>query len=200
MQKQSSSPRFLGAPTHSVPSPEAVMEIQHRLFSGRFVDNHLSALLGRASIAISAEFHEDVRRHRMPIPHWRILATLSDNMGISLSELAELTLLNQPTVTRLVQRLATRGLVQKAVDPRDRRVVRVFLSKRGHQKVDQLIALATARQQEILQGLDAEALKASLQYLIAFCAAKRAIVQAQDDAALRKAMISSSSSTKRRRA
>jgi MarR family transcriptional regulator, organic hydroperoxide resistance regulator len=189
MQKRSSKLHQLAAPTHPVPSPEAVTEIQHRLFSGRFVDNHLSALLGRASVAISAEFHEDVRRYRMPIPHWRILATLSDNTGISLSELAELTLLNQPTVTRLVQRLVADGLVQKTVDPRDRRIVRVFLTKRGHQKVDQLIALATSRQKEILKGLDAEGLKASLQYLIAFCTAKRAKAHEQHEAAIRNSMM-----------
>jgi DNA-binding MarR family transcriptional regulator len=185
MQKRSSKLRQLAAPTHPVPSPEAVTEIQHRLFSGRFVDNHLSALLGRASVAISAEFHADVRGYRMPIPHWRILATLSDNTGISLSELAELTLLNQATVTRLAQRLEASGLLQKTTDARDRRIVRVFLTKRGHEKVDQLIALATARQKEILRGLDAEALKASLQYLIAFCAAKRAMVREDREAAAR---------------
>jgi len=156
-----------------VPSPETVSEMQRRLFSGRFADNHLSALLGRASVAISAEFHEDVRRQRMPIPHWRVLASLSDNQGISLSELSELTLFNQPTVTRLVQRLEAKGLVRKSTVSIDRRVVRVFLTRRGHQKVDRLIALANERQRRILQGLDAEALKASLQYLIAFCAAKR---------------------------
>src|ERR1041384_4087607 len=105
--------------------------MRRRLFSGRFADNHLSALLGRASVAISAEFHEDVRRNRMPIPHWRGLASLSGNRGISLWELAELTLINQPTVTRLVQRLEARGLVRKSIDPIDRRVVRVFLTKRG---------------------------------------------------------------------
>ena len=189
MQKRSPKPRRPAAPTHPVPSPDAVTEILHRLFSGRFVDNHLSALLGRASVAISAQFHEDVRRYRMPIPHWRILATLSDNTGISLSELAELTLLNQPTVTRLVQRLVVGGMVQKAVDPRDRRVVRVFLTKRGHQKVDQLIALANTRQKEILTGLDAEALTASLHYLIAFCVAKRAMLQEQDEAEIRNSIM-----------
>jgi DNA-binding MarR family transcriptional regulator len=175
MQKRSTRSRQLTAPSYPVPSPEIVSEMQRRLFSGRFVDNHLSALLGRASVAISEEFHEDVRRHRMPIPHWRILASLSDNTGVSLSELAELTLFNQPTVTRLVQRLESKGLLRKATDAWDRRITRVFLTKRGHEKVDQLIALAGARQEQVLQGLDAEALKASLQYLIAFCAAKRTL-------------------------
>jgi DNA-binding MarR family transcriptional regulator len=143
------------------------------LFSGRFVDDHLSALLGRASAVISAEFHQDVRRHRMPIPHWRVMASLSDSGGMSLSELSELTLFNQPTVTRLVQRLEALGFLRKCPDESDRRIVRVSLTQRGQERVGELILLAKARQKRILQGLDADALKASLHYLIAFCAAKR---------------------------
>lgn len=147
--------------------------MEQKLFSNRFVDNHLSALLGRASMAISEEFHEDTRRYRMPIPHWRILACLSGNLGMSLTELSELTLISQPTVTRLVQRLESKGLIVKSTDGRDRRALKVKLTARGREKVRDLLDLADARQARILQGLDAEALKQSLRYLIAFCAAKR---------------------------
>jgi DNA-binding MarR family transcriptional regulator len=147
--------------------------MQRKLFSNRFVDEHLSALLGRASLAISEEFHEDTRRYRMPIPQWRIMACLYDSDGISLSELSELTLVTQPTVTRLVQRMESAGLLKKSADGRDRRVLRAKLTARGKDKVRDLITLANERQKRILHGLDAEGLKKSLQYLIAFCAAKR---------------------------
>ncbi len=160
---------------YPVPPPEAVNRMQSALFSGRFADEHLSALLGRASVAISAEFHEDVRRFRMPIPQWRVLASLSDGGGLSLSELSDITLLNQPTITRLVQRLEAKGLLRKVPDKHDRRILRVSLTSRGRAQVGHLIALAEERQKRILQGLDADALKASLQYLIAFCAAKRRV-------------------------
>lgn len=163
-------PVFLSYP---VPTPEAVSAIQKTLFTGRFVDEHLSALLGRASAVISAEFHEDVRRHRMPVPQWRVMATLFGSGGMSLSVLSELTLINQPTITRLVQRLEANGFLRKSPDVEDRRMVRLSLTKRGHAKVRELVVLAEARQKLILQGLDETALKASLQYLIAFCAAKR---------------------------
>ncbi len=109
----------------------------------------------------------------MPIPQWRVMASLSDSSGMSLSELSELTLINQPTVTRLVQRLEAQGFLRKTPDAADRRVVRVALTKRGREKVGELIVLAKARQKRILQGLDEGALRASLHYLIAFCAAKR---------------------------
>ena len=52
----------------------------------------------------------------MPIPQWRVMATLSDSSGMSLSELSELTLINQPTVTRLVQRLEAQGFLRKTPD------------------------------------------------------------------------------------
>ncbi len=158
---------------YPVPAPERVNRMRSALFSGRFADEHLSSLLGRASAAISAEFHEDVRRQRMPIPQWRVLASLHDGGGLSLSEMSEMTLLNQPTITRLVQRLEGKGLLRKVPDAHDGRVLRVSLTNRGRAQVSDLIALAKERQKRILQGLDAEALKASLQYLIAFCAAKR---------------------------
>jgi DNA-binding MarR family transcriptional regulator len=156
-----------------VPTADAVKEMEQKLFSNRFVDGHLSALLGRAAMAISKEFHEDTRRYRMPIPHWRILACLSDNPGMSLTELSELTLISQPTMTRLVQRLEAARLIVKSADGHDRRLLHVSLTARGRDRVRDVVALANARQERILAGLDAEALKRTLRYLIAFCAAKR---------------------------
>lgn len=152
--------------------PAAVQAMRRAMFSARFADEHLSALLGRASMAIADEFHQGLRRHRMPVPHWRILASLSDSDGISLAELGELTLFNQPTVTRLVQRLEKNALVRKSADPHDRRVVRVTLTSTGRERVRELIASATERQQRILEGVDGEALKEALRYLIAYCAVR----------------------------
>jgi len=165
--------RRFAVTSYPVPKPEAVDKMMQALFSGRFADHHLSALLARASIAISREFHEDVRRHRMPIHQWRVLASLSDSPGMSLSELGELTLIRQPTLTRLVQRLERLGLIRKSANADDRRMLRLALTGRGRERVAELLTLAEERQERMLQGLDAEALKAGLRYLIAFCAAKR---------------------------
>jgi hypothetical protein len=49
----------------------------------------------------------------------------------------------------------------------------VTLTARGHDKIRDLVVLANERQKRILHGLDAVALKTTLHYLIAFCAAKR---------------------------
>ncbi|HEX7007597.1 MAG TPA: MarR family transcriptional regulator [Alphaproteobacteria bacterium] len=163
----------LSIASYSLPSDEAVRAMEREMFAGRFVDEYLSALLARASIAVSREFNNDVDRRGMPIPQWRILASLWDNPGLSLSDLAELTVLKQPTLTRLVQRLQKRGLVRKEIDPHDRRLLRLSLTARGRNEVKDLIRIARERQKRVLHGLDADGLIAVLRHLIAFCAAKR---------------------------
>ena len=173
MKKRRPGRRRLTTTSYPVPSPDAVEAMQREIFSGRFADRHLSALLARASQAISEEFHEDVRRHRMPINEWRVLASLCDAGGLSLAEVGDLTLIRQPTLTRLVQRLEHQGLIRKTPDADDRRMLRLSLTRRGYERVGDLISLAEERQKRILQGLDAGALEAALRYLIAFCAAKR---------------------------
>lgn len=143
------------------------------MFSGRFADEYLSALLARASVAVSTEFNADMGRRGVAIHQWRVLGSLFDSPDLSLSDLAELTVIKQPTLTRLVQRLEKRGLIRKVIDPEDRRHVRLSLTARGRQEVQDLIRIAKERQKRILHGLDAEGLVAALRHLIAFCAAKR---------------------------
>ena len=48
--------------SYPVPPPEAVSEMRKNLFSNRFVDEHLSALLGRASYAMEPSHYEEVPR------------------------------------------------------------------------------------------------------------------------------------------
>lgn len=61
-----------------------------------------------------------------------VLYTLSKCPGpIRLSELNRHVLLSQPAVSRLVGRLAGRGLVTRGADPGDRRGVRLALTAEG---------------------------------------------------------------------
>jgi DNA-binding MarR family transcriptional regulator len=61
-----------------------------------------------------------------------VLYTLSKcAQPINLSELNRHVLLSQPALSRMVDRLAERGLVQRTTDPRDGRGVRVSLTESG---------------------------------------------------------------------
>ncbi|MFC0400059.1 MarR family winged helix-turn-helix transcriptional regulator [Paraburkholderia rhizosphaerae] len=63
--------------------------------------------------------------------HWRILHAVSDEAGHSMSELAEQVLLNLPALTKNVDKLVSRGLVQRSADDYDSRKVLIFITDRG---------------------------------------------------------------------
>ncbi|HET9898793.1 MAG TPA: MarR family transcriptional regulator [Streptosporangiaceae bacterium] len=61
-----------------------------------------------------------------------VLYTLSKHAGpVRLSELNRRVLLSQPALSRLVDRLAERGMIKREADPADRRGVRLSLTEPG---------------------------------------------------------------------
>ena len=137
--------------------------------SGRFVDGYLAALLAQASQLISSEFHEVVRRHGLSVSEWRVLASLDGSDGISIGRLAQLALLKQPTMTRMLDRMEARGEVARFAHDGDRRVTLVRITPAGHRMVSRLIALAREHEQRVMEpfgGKRAEDLKATLRRII----------------------------------
>jgi DNA-binding MarR family transcriptional regulator len=137
---------------------------------GRFVDDYLLYLLARASFLISAEFHEQLRRKGVAVPVWRVLASLAGGAGETVTGLAEICLLQQPTMTKLLDRMVRDGLVARTTDARDRRVVRVTLTQRGEDMVGELVESARRHEGEVLARLpqtESGALKDLLRGIIA---------------------------------
>ena len=116
----------------------------------RFIDDYLLYLLARASHLISAEFHEQLRRRGISVPVWRVLASLVGSSGETVTGLAETCLLQQPTMTKLLDRMVRDGLVKRSQDTRDRRVVRVVLTARGEMVASDLVQAAKVHEAEVL--------------------------------------------------
>ena len=64
--------------------------------------------------------------------------------------LAEVGLLQQPTMTKLLDRMVRDGLVTRSQDTRDRRVVRVVLTAKGEALSAELIAAAHQHEATVL--------------------------------------------------
>ena len=79
-----------------------------------------------------------IRDEEFTEEHWRILHVLSDEQGRSMGELAELVLLNGPALTKNMDKLVSRGVVQRAADEFDNRKVLVFISDLGLEVVERL--------------------------------------------------------------
>jgi MarR family transcriptional regulator, lower aerobic nicotinate degradation pathway regulator len=125
----------------------------------RFVHRHLPYLLARASHALWRGFEPQVRAAGLSSLEWRVLATLSDAPPQTVGRLAQEVLAQQPTLTKLLDRMAAQGWVERQADAADARKARVALTPAGREKASPLLAAADAYQAAQLRALGIESLE-----------------------------------------
>lgn len=75
---------------------------------------------------------------------WVVIHLLykNDNKGISQLDIARHTFKDAPTITRIIDLLCTKELVERTADANDRRRFNIYLTEKGKQKVEDLMPLA----------------------------------------------------------
>ena len=133
----------------------------------RPAETFLPDLLARASHTLTQGFAEELRERGTSLPVWRVMAALHASPGQTVTALAAASLLQQPTMTKLLDRMVRDGLVARAPDARDRRVVRVSLTPEGAAKAAELAAAAERYEAEVLaRHPRAEGIRAALRDII----------------------------------
>lgn len=135
----------------------------------RFVDDYLPALLAQASHLISSEFHKVARQHGFSVSEWRVMATLAGGEPVSIGRLAQVAVMKQPTVTRMLDRMTVKGHVERLPHDSDRRITLVRITDAGERTVKHLMELAREHELRVMEpfGLEsAEALKTTLRRII----------------------------------
>ena len=123
--------------------------------ASRFVDGYLGYLLGQANHALYKDFDAHVRAAGLSSIEWRVLATLHDGAPLTVSQLALEVLSKQPTVTKLVQRMAEQGWVALRADAGDQRRTLVAVAPLGRRLVKPLVMEAKQHESRMLRTLGA---------------------------------------------
>jgi DNA-binding MarR family transcriptional regulator len=95
------------------------------------ITTSLTYLLAQANRVVTATLERLLAQEGATIEHWRVLEVLSDEQGRSMGELAQLVLMNHPALTKLMDRMVSRGWAHRAADPADSRKVLVFITDAG---------------------------------------------------------------------
>jgi DNA-binding MarR family transcriptional regulator len=119
----------------------------------RFVDSYLGYLLGQANHALYKDIDAHVRAAGLSSIEWRVLATLHDSEALTIGQLAHEVLSKQPTVTKLVQRMAEQGWVSLHADANDQRCTRVVATAAGKRLVKPLVDEAKEHDARMLRAL-----------------------------------------------
>lgn len=111
------------------------------------------------SSLLQAELETFFAGHGLSPSAFDVLATLRRSAppeGLTLGELAARMAVTPPAVTKRVDALTGRGLVERLPDAVDRRAVRARLTAAGRELVDGLLPQHLANEEQLLAGLSAE--------------------------------------------
>lgn len=117
------------------------------------LSQYLAFLLASAHRHMRIGLGQSIGDDEFTEEHWRILQVLSDEQGRSMGDLAERVLLNGPALTKNIDKLVSRGVVQRAADPEDNRRVLVYISDLGLETVVQLTRRVDAHHESIEETL-----------------------------------------------
>jgi MarR family transcriptional regulator for hemolysin len=93
-------------------------------------------------------------QYDMTRAQWAVLARLDRCQGLKQTELAEMLDLQPITLTRLLDRLAENGLIERRPDPEDRRAKRLYLTPTARPLLERLSDLGEDLMRSALAGLD----------------------------------------------
>jgi MarR family transcriptional regulator for hemolysin len=93
---------------------------------------------------------------------WTVLVRIDRTEGLKQSELAEILDLQPISLTRLLDRLAENGLIERRPDPNDRRANRLYLMPAARMLLEQLADLGADMMTTVLDGLDAKTIERML--------------------------------------
>lgn len=119
----------------------------------------LPYLMNRVVGQINAPMQLQLRQRGLTMTHWRVLGFLCERDGLIISELADRTLTDQATLSRALDRLQARGLIQRRVAREDSRRIEVHLCAAGRVLNAELARCARLVEDWAFAGMSADELE-----------------------------------------
>lgn len=118
-----------------------------------WLDGFLPYRLYRVTMKSDSKMLNRIRAQRINPSQWRVLAVLKSYGTSSMSSIAELTCMEQPTVSRVVAQLEKSGRVSRRLSPSDARVAEVSLTTKGDATFKEIVPAALRQHELAIEGL-----------------------------------------------
>ncbi|MBX4866079.1 MULTISPECIES: MarR family winged helix-turn-helix transcriptional regulator [Rhizobium] len=115
--------------------------------------------LKRLGTHLGREVEAVLMTHGLSTSAFDVLATLRRSGAphrLSPGELLEMTMVSSGTMTNRIDQLEKAGLVERIVNPQDRRSVLIALTEKGLATVEEAVGAHVANQQRLTRNLTAE--------------------------------------------
>jgi DNA-binding MarR family transcriptional regulator len=109
-------------------------------------------LLARTGARLGNAFAQALKPHGLSLAEWRVCASLNHQPGQTLSQLVANASMDMSALSRLIDRLITRGYVARQRSAEDARALRLTLTAAGTELTRSLIPAAKQYEAVALQG------------------------------------------------
>lgn len=109
-----------------------------------FLDQSTGYLVHITGLLLKRELIEIIKKHGIDVTpeQWAILNRLSENQGLTQKELAKSSFKDTANVTRILDKLEAKNLVERRANHTDRRIRKVYITDQGRKVRDQIEPLA----------------------------------------------------------
>ena len=122
-------------------------------------------LIYRITSQLNRALRKKLKRSGINIARWRVLAVLKDNGRMNIGQIVERTIIEQSTVSRIVDQLEREGLASREICYEDSRFVQVVLTKLGEKAFKEIYPVATEHQIQALKGFTKNEIKTLIGFL-----------------------------------
>lgn len=116
----------------------------------------IERLLRHVAFIIKKRGRDILSDFEITTPQFLTLVVLKDKPGITMGELCERLYLACSTATDLIDRMEKNGYLERNRDPDDRRVIRLSITEKGQNIIDQVINARRRYVESILSQLTQE--------------------------------------------
>lgn len=118
-----------------------------------WLSDYLPYQLYRLTNRLNQRLQARLRNQGIKPSRWRVMSVLRSCGTLTIGKIAEHTLMEQPTVSRVITQLENDGLVIRQVSVGDSRATEVSLTPAGIAKLDAIVPNAYHHEHQALAGL-----------------------------------------------
>jgi len=130
----------------------AGIEVQTPLLTlERYLPYRLSILSNKVSTLVAQAYKD---KFALSITEWRIMAVLGEYSGISADEISLKTQIEKSLISRAINKLVSRKLIERTISKEDKRRSQIALSETGYEVYAEIVPLSLDYEATLLGALD----------------------------------------------
>ena len=114
---------------------------------------------------VNNEFTSKTRTLGVTVGAVQALSVLAESDGLTVGELSKICFIEQPTLTKILNRLESDKLVRRKVSKRDKRLVQIYITPAGRKLNSKMLMIIEEIENRTLAGISPQEVKSAMTLL-----------------------------------